>query len=128
MNNIGGVGFIEGGSDLTQATKGEVWMEAAFFLEDIAELFAVEELHDHKRHLGVLVDAGVGDLDNIIAFNFGGNAGFAAEAFPQLFAFEVVGVHNFEGVVALGFDVHDFINGAHSALGDASDDAVAATK
>lgn len=128
MDDIGGVGFIEGRRYLTKASNSESGVKTALFLEDIAEFFAMEELHDHKRHLSVLIDARIGDLNNILAPDLGGDAGLAAEAFAQLFAFEEVGVHYFERVVALGFEMGGFIDGAHSAFCDASNDAVAASK
>lgn len=125
MHDARRVRLVERARDLAEVGDGSLRSEWPLGLQDPAEVLAVEQLHHQEGHARAVVDTGVEDVDDVLAFDVGGDACLELEALPEVAVGEQLGEHDLQRATALGFGVHDFEHGAHPARRDAPHDAVA---
>jgi hypothetical protein len=123
-----GVRLVERDRSLSEIGEYFGKRQGSKAFDALAKFFPTQQLHDHERSPRGFVDAGIGDIDDVFAFDVGGDAGFTFEAFTEFVALEDVRVHDLERATAVCLGVEHFIDGAHAALSDEAHDAVATGK
>ncbi len=121
------VGHLERAARLRGDAERELGREGAEALEELAEVLAFEELHDHVRELGLVVDARVEDLDDVRGVERGDGARLAMEAGDQRRVLGEVGGDHLHGDAVAGVLLDGLEDGAHAALSEAPHDGVLLT-
>lgn len=128
MNNGCLVGLVERNRRLGDVRHDLVSGQGAEPLNALAELFAAEKLHHKEGHLGGFIDARVEDVDQVLALDTRGHAGFLPKALTHIGIVEAARQHELERAPPVRLDMNDLVDGAHAPHRNASDNLVALTE
>ena len=109
------VGLLERVANLLEDLGDVAEREGAGAVQAVGQLLALEELHHQEGRVCLFVDAGGDDLDNVVALDLGGGAGFQDEALADGRVGRELGGHHLEGALLAGAELLGDVDRAHAA-------------
>ncbi len=96
-----------------------------FAAHEGGDRLALQKLHREPRHAARLVDAGIDDFDDVLALDLRADLRLLREALAELLVADELWEHHLQRAQLLRGDLFDEVNGAHAALRQRANDAVA---
>ena len=115
VDDAGGVRLVERHGHLREVGDGLARAKLAVLGDERAQVGSAEQVHDEEGGARLLVDAGVGDLHQVVALDVAGDPGLEGEAPAEHRIAHHGGEHHLERAVGVGELVEDLVDGAHPA-------------